>query len=223
MPLQNRVTPEGGIVAFSARGTFMGNRGGCFHKPDQTLTRSRWKSRAWITCVLEFKNRHRALMQPNRYTELFFLDEVTALAAGHRPCFECRRADANAFFAAWDASGEAPQGRRAGDMDLVLQDERVAEQRAKRTYSARLGSLPDAAMVLIEDTPYAIVNGSLLAWSHEGYTGVTPYDGKAEVAVLTPPTTVRILTAGYRPHIHHSADALLSGHALRSTSGENNP
>ncbi len=200
----------------------MGNRGGCFHKADQTLTRSRWKSRAWITCVLEFKNRHRALMQPNRYTELFFLDEVTALAAGHRPCFECRRADANAFFAAWDASGEAPQGRRAGDMDLVLQEERVAEHRAKRTYEAQLDSLPEGAMVLLDGSPHAIAGSHLLAWSHEGYMRATPYDGKDQVTVLTPPTSVQILRAGYRPHIHQSAGPLTGDLALRSTPGEHN-
>ena len=94
MPLQNRVTPTGEIIATTARGTMMGNRGGAFHTAAQTLTHRRWKTKAWICCVIEFKGRHRVVMSPNRYTELFFLDEATALAAGHRPCFECRRADA---------------------------------------------------------------------------------------------------------------------------------
>ena len=98
MPLQNRVTPEGEIIATPHRGLMMGNRGGCFHLPDRTLGARRWATRQWIACVLEFKGRHRAaMMQPNRYTELFFLDEATALAAGHRPCFECRRRDAERF------------------------------------------------------------------------------------------------------------------------------
>lgn len=220
MPLQNRVTPEGEIVAVSARGTFMGNRGGCFHKPDQTLTRSRWKSRAWITCVLEFKNRHRTLMQPNRYTELFFLDEVTAIAAGHRPCFECRRADANAYFTAWDLTGGAPEGRRAGDMDLVLHAERVGENRSKRTHLGRLDTLPEGAMVLLDGTPHVIAGSRLLAWSHDGYTRAAPHDGKGEVLVLTPSTSVRILRAGYRPHIHESAEPLADDHGMRSTPGE---
>ena len=102
MPLQNRVTPEGEIIATPHRGLMMGNRGGCFHLPDRTLGSRRWATRQWIACVLEFKGRHRqAMMQPNRYTELFFLDEATALAAGHRPCFECRRRDAERFAALW--------------------------------------------------------------------------------------------------------------------------
>ena len=97
MPLQNRVTPEGEIIATPHRGLLMGNRGGAFHLPDQTLGPRRWATRQWIACVLEFKGRHREVMRPNRYTELFFLDEATALAAGHRPCFECRRSDAERF------------------------------------------------------------------------------------------------------------------------------
>ena len=120
MPLQNRVTPEGDIIATPARGTMMGNRGGAFHTPEQTLGPRRWRTKAWICCVLEFKGRHRAVMQPNRYTELFFLDEATALAAGHRPCFECRRRDALRFAEAWrarawvaDAAQSSGDGRRA--------------------------------------------------------------------------------------------------------------
>ncbi len=215
MPLQNRVTPEGDIVALPARGTFMGNRGGCFHTPRQELTRSRWKSRAWITCVLEFKNRHRELMQPGLYTELFFLDEVTALAAGHRPCFECRRGDANAFFAAWDASGRAPPNRRAGDMDLVLHAERVGDRRSKRTFRSRLDALPNGTMVRINDESYAVMGPQLLAWGPDGYTQGRPYDGNRDATVLTPPTTVRLLQAGYCPHIHKSATDLVGDHRLR--------
>ena len=215
MPLQNRVTPQGDIVAVSARGTLMGNRGGCFHRPDQTLGVSRWKSRAWITCVLEFKNRRRKLMQPGLYTELFFLDEVTALAAGHRPCFECRRADANAFFAAWDASGLAPDDRRAPDMDLLLQSERVTGRREKRVFQARLGDLPDGAMAMIDDQPQAVVARSLLSWSHKGYTPGSSYDENRLVRVLTPATTVAVLRAGYRPHVHATASNLAASDRLR--------
>ena len=214
-PLQNRVTPEGDIVAVAARGTFMGNRGGRMHTADRKLTRSRWKSRAWITCVLEFKNRHNPVMRPNRYTELFFLDEATALAAGHRPCFECRRADANAFFAAWDASGLAPEDRLAGDLDRVLHAERVAEGRRKRMHKARLDTLPDGAMVLLDGEPHLVAGSHLLAWSHGGYTRPSPHDGKAQVSVLTPPTTLQILRAGYLPHVHDSARPLAGDHGMR--------
>jgi len=114
MPLQNRVTPEGEIIATPHRGLMLGNRGGAFHLPDRTLGHRRWATRQWIACVLEFKGRHRvAMMQPNRYTELFFLDEATALAAGHRPCFECRRRDAEHFAALWGQMRGWPAPARA--------------------------------------------------------------------------------------------------------------
>src|SRR5262249_48070514 len=101
MPLQNRVTPEGDIIATPHRGLMMGNRGGVVHLPDPTPGTRRWASRQWIACVLQFKGRQREVMQPNGYTELFFLDEATALAAGHRPCFECRRGEAEHFAELW--------------------------------------------------------------------------------------------------------------------------
>ncbi|MET0192678.1 MAG: hypothetical protein ABW200_04810, partial [Hyphomicrobiaceae bacterium] len=120
MPLQNRVTPAGEIIATPHRGLMMGNRGGCFHRPDQTLKARRWATRQWIACLLDFKGRRRQLMQPNRYTELFFLDEATALAAGHRPCFECRRASATCFAELWSKVQRLPKPSRATDMDTIL-------------------------------------------------------------------------------------------------------
>ena len=127
MPLQNRVTPEGEIIATPHRGLMMGNRGGAFHLPDRTLGHRRWATRQWIACVLEFKGRHRAaMMQPNRYTELFFLDEATALAAGHRPCFECRRRDAERFAALWGADARVARARPGA------RDGRGAARRARR-------------------------------------------------------------------------------------------
>src|SRR5262245_10377094 len=125
MPLQNRVTPTGEIIADPARGTLMGNRGGPLHRPDQTLGARRWVSKAWICCRLEFKGRRRQVMSPGKYTELFFLDEATALAAGHRPCFECRRAEAEQFARLWAKVHGAHDRARAGDMDRVLHAERV--------------------------------------------------------------------------------------------------
>ena len=127
-PLQNRVTPFGEIAAVTARGTMMGNRGGCFHDDAQQLRRRRWASRRWICCVLSFKERHREVMMPRRYTELFFLDEATAFAAGHRPCAECRRADYNAFQKAWQRAG-LPSEAKADAMDLVLHAERTVSGR----------------------------------------------------------------------------------------------
>src|SRR5690606_9191936 len=125
MPLQNRVTPEGEIIATAARGTLMGNRGGCLHGPDRRLGRRRWVTRQWICCELQFRGRHRQVMTPGQYTELFFLDEATALAAGHRPCFECRRADAVRFARTW-AQIEGQTGRAsAPHMDAALHAERL--------------------------------------------------------------------------------------------------
>src|SRR5438093_11433404 len=123
MPLPNRVTPLGELVAVASRGLFMGNRGGRIHRNDRTLGTRRWASRAWICCVTRFKGRHRAVWG-HGYTELFFLDEPTALAAGHRPCFECRRRAALAFAASWAAARHAPVPPRAAEMDRVRSEER---------------------------------------------------------------------------------------------------
>src|SRR5260370_7694160 len=119
MPPQSRVPPVGEFVAVASRGLLMGNRGGGWHRDDRTLGARRWVSRAWICCVTQFKGRHRAVWA-NGYTELFFLDEPTALAAGHRPCFECRRRDAVAFAASWAAARHASVPPRAAEMDPVL-------------------------------------------------------------------------------------------------------
>src|SRR5688572_33069560 len=124
MPLQNRVDPFGELLATSARGTLFGNRGGKFHRDDQTLSRRRYATRQWICCVLDFKGRQRDVWG-RYYTELFFLDEVTALSAGHRPCFECRRRDAQAFARCWQRAFGLPAPPRAADMDRVLHAERL--------------------------------------------------------------------------------------------------
>jgi len=211
-PLQNRVNPFGEVFAIHERGLFMGNRGGCFHNDDQTLTRARWTSRQWITCVLEFKNRKRKLMQPGLYTELFFLDEATALAAGHRPCFECRRADSLRFFDAVRAGvpGLVTGGKKlyVDTVDRRLHEERVgARSKAKLTTVAALAELPDGAMVALPGDAaqaYLVMAGKLLPWSFGGYGApITAPDGT--VAVLTPPTTVAALRAGYVPLVHPSA------------------
>jgi len=170
VPLQNRVTPDGDIIATPHRGLMMGNRGGCFHLPDRTLGTRRWATRQWIACVLEFKSRHReAMMQPNRYTELFFLDEATSLSAGHRPCFECRRRDAEHFAALWAETRGWPAPARAPEMDLALQPERAGTQGQKVTYRAQLSVLPDGAFVRLLDggaaQPYLFDRSNLFPWS----------------------------------------------------------
>src|SRR5882757_774879 len=144
MPLQNRVDPFGELFATPARGLFFGNRGGRIHTDAKTLTKRRWASRQWICCVLDFKNRQRDVWG-RYYTELFFLDEATALAAGHRPCFECRRKDAEAFAGAWQQAFKLRRRLRADAMDVVLQAERL-NGRGKRLFRRDIDGLPDGAV-----------------------------------------------------------------------------
>jgi hypothetical protein len=205
MPLQNRVTPEGEIVAVAARGTMMGNRGGALHDADRQLGRRRWVSRQWICCRLAFNGRQRQVMAPGRYTELFFLDEATALAAGHRPCFECRRADAELFARLWaEVSGRGGRAT-AGDMDRVLHAERVGAGGAKVTYRASLASLPDGAFVRHRGRPWLVRGPRLHAWSPAGYDAAMDRPAVSEVEVLTPRTIVAVQAAGYRPATHDTA------------------
>ncbi len=206
MPLQNRVTPDGEIIMTPARGLFMGNRGGRLHDDEKRLGRRRWVTKSWIICRTAFKNRHRTVMG-NSYTELFFLDEVTALAAGHRPCFECRRHDAKAFAAAWRRAVSAPIPPRAANMDARLHAERLSG-RDKRYHVLPIDDLPDGAMVEIDGTAFAIRGDLLLSWSPGGYTEVRPRPRNAECPVLTPPAIVCALAAGYLPVWHDSAIAL---------------
>jgi hypothetical protein len=191
-PLQNRVDPFGELHAVRERGSLMGNRGGRLHRDDRTLSGRRWTSRRWIACVCAFKGRKREVWG-HGYTELFFLDEPTALAAGHRPCYECRRAAAKAFLAAFPGN---PRG--ADDMDEALHRERLDERR-KRLWRTRLGDLPDGTMIAREGSAYAVRLGSLLPWSFAGYGAPEPLERDAIVDVLTPRSTVAALQRGYRP------------------------
>jgi hypothetical protein len=202
--LQNRVDPFGELVATPARGLMFGNRGGRFHRDDRTtLGRRRWASRQWICCVLQFKGRRRDVWGRG-YTDLFFLDEVTALAAGHRPCFECRRADAKAFAEKW-AQAKSRDVPHAPEMDFVLQAERL-DGRAKRTHDMNMDDLPDGAFISLDDAAFAVRRSHLLRWSESGYTeNMARPPGKA--TVLTPPSIVAVLAAGYRPQWHPSAAA----------------
>jgi hypothetical protein len=189
-PLQNRVDPFGDLFATPERGTLMGNRGGRLHRPDRTLNARRWASKRWIACLCAFKDRRRDIWGAS-YTELFFLDEPTALAAGHRPCFECRRADAKAFESAF------PGGGGADRMDAILHDERLIGLR-KRMSRAEVAGLPDATMIAIGGRAFALRGDAMLPWSFAGYGRPEPrIDG--EVDVLTPKSIVAALVAGYRP------------------------
>jgi len=195
MPLQNRVLPTGEIVAHSARGMFMGNRGR-IHRPDRTLGASRWALHAWIACVTCFRGRRRQVWGDS-YTELFFHDEAVALAAGHRPCFECRRADFRRFQAAWRAAHGEPATAPA--MNARMHAERIAEGRAQRRHIARLGDLPHGSFVLHGNAPALLADGRLHRFDPAGYHPPQQPDPAVAVTVLTPRCTVAVLRAGYRP------------------------
>ena len=209
MPLQNRVSPIGTIESTPARGLMMGNRGGCLHNSrTRTLTGRRWASRRWIVCVTEFRGRRRTLMAANRYTELFFLDEVTALAAGHRPCFECRRADAKAYAAAF------PQGPLpADDMDRVLHRERCISGGPRPLIGRDAATaLPPGSMVAQDGSCYAVGPEGLLRWQFDGYTllgraAMETVLSDGNLRLLTPPSTVEALRQGFAPLFHGSATA----------------
>lgn len=205
MPLQNRMTPSGEIEADPARGDFMGNRG-ILHDEEKRLGRRRWAHDNWIICLTAFRGRHRDVMSPRRYTELFFLDEAVAIAAGHRPCYECRRQDYNAWTEAWRTAHGSEQPPRAKEMDRTLHGERIDRPaRRQKTWQADLSDLPEGAFILWEDTPHLVLTDRLLRWSHSGYTAATARPAGADVVVLTPPTAVATLAAGFRPALHLSA------------------
>ncbi len=209
MPKQNRVTPWGEIIATSARGTLLGNRG-CLHDEHQHLKRN-YQLQRWIICVLDFKGRRRTVMTPGQYTELFFLDEATALAAGHRPCAECQRTRFNEFRSIWaqaniDLAGSAKP--LATQIDAVLHHERLDVNERKITYSDRLAALPDGTFIQLsgDDTAWLVMGDQVLAWSAFGYTQhIERPAGQTTVTVLTPRSIVRTLTAGYRAQLHPSA------------------
>jgi hypothetical protein len=184
----------------------MGNRGGAIHNESREIVR-RYISRRWIACVLEFKGRKRTVMSPGRYTELFFLDEAVALAAGHRPCAECRRERFRAFQNVWkgwagDGSSETPP---ASVMDDELHRARIDRQGKKVTYEAELGALPDGCFVVITGTPFLVWNDALLLWTPEGYARKDSLPERATVTVLTPRPIVECIRKGYQPAIHPSA------------------
>jgi hypothetical protein len=194
MPLQNRVHPSGELHAVPDRGTMLGNRGGKFHRNDKTLGRRRWSSRAWICCELQYKDWHHEPMGRG-YTSLFFLDEVTALSAGHRPCFLCRRAEAKRFVAL--------SGMGTGELDNTLHAERSSGPSDKGEED--VDAIPDGAIVEIDGETYAIKGSNLLRWSFGGYTAAISRRSVMHANLLTPSTIVGILAKGYQPRWHASA------------------
>jgi hypothetical protein len=179
----------------------MGNRG-ILHDGERNIVRD-WQVRRWIACRLEFHGRHRSVMTPGSYTELFFLDEAAALADGHRPCAECRHADYRAFQAAWhDIYPDQPSSADA--LDRVLHDERRIRPFLKRTHFALLDTLPDGSYVLLHDRSWLVLGNAVWAWSPDGYLARAPRPADPHVTVLTPPSIVRVLRAGYHPLLHPS-------------------
>ena len=211
MPLQNRVTPFSKIEAVPERGMFIGNRG-CIHNDDHTLHKQPWATQRWIVCMLEYKGIRRKLMQPRRWTELFFLDEAVAFSAGHRPCALCRYQDYRSFIDRWSQASGSPA--RADDLDAALHQERLGRIRGEAAWPVLVGDLPDGAFVRRperQDSAWLKLNGHLLEWSHAGYVRAEHVPETAMVDLLTPPSTITVLRAGYRPVIHPSAERLVSG------------
>lgn len=212
MPLQNRMDPAGVPHAVAARGTCMGNRGGRLHDPDTqhllnpSWTSRRWVNRRWIICRLDFNDRHRAVLGAS-YTEFFFLDEVTALAAGHRPCFECRREDA-ARFMNCIRSDSAWAGLALGTdaVDKILHQQRTAKKRPK---AKDHDSLPDGTVLQDGASFLTRQDATWLRWDHAGWQpGPVP---SKKARVLTPAISIAALRAGYRPGLVRASELSTHG------------
>ncbi|MBV8489754.1 MAG: hypothetical protein JO199_04415 [Candidatus Eremiobacteraeota bacterium] len=199
MPLQNRVTPWGDVVALPGRGLYTGNRG-ILHDDHRRIVRQ-WQVRRWITCALEYKGVRRTPMRPRTWTELFFLDEAAALSAGHRPCGECRRDDYRRYRELFER-GRGAAGADA--MDVVLHEYRLSG-RTKRTYREEIARLPDGAYVSFEGKAALVWGSHLHEWSDARYVRRFPRPLRGEFDVLTPLPSVEILRAGYVPLAHPSA------------------
>lgn len=208
--LQNRVDPFGNLIRTSARGLLMGNRG-VIHNEHKEITHP-FKTKAWITCVLEFKDRHRSVMTPNRWTELFFLDEATAFAAGHRPCFECRREDAIRFKECWIKGNPAfnfTMKTPIAEIDNVIHAGRIDHGKNKITHQRLSSFIPEGVFVSIDREPYIFTSGTLVKWTPSGYTERIVLHEAKFLTVLTPSSIVNAFRAGYKPQVavglhHHS-------------------
>lgn len=201
MTLQNRVLPTQEIVADPARGTLTGNRG-ILHRDDRRLGRARWTHKAWICCTLDWKGVRRQVMTGRTWTELFFLDEAVALAAGHRPCALCRRAAYTAFRDAWTAAHGARALAR--EIDDILHAARVTPDRRQQRHTAPATDLPDGSFLLHDGAPHLVMGDGIHPFTPAGYAPPLRRP-EGPVTVLTPAPTIRVLAAGYRPQLHQSA------------------
>jgi len=202
--LQNRVDPSGNFIWTSARGSYLGNRG-VIHK-DKEIVKV-FNHKAWITCLLEFKGRKRTVMTPDRWTELFFLDEATAFAAGHRPCFECRRADALRFKSFWikgNPEYDFDMKTSVQQIDRIIHAERIDSGMKKVTHQRQFANLPEGTFVSLKDGPFAIIKGALRRWSPFGYEDRITQPADSWLTILTPRSIVNAFQAGYMPQVHGS-------------------
>ena len=205
MTYQNRVDPFGNLVATQSRGTLMGNRG-CLHD-DTGKVRKSWARKAWVTCCLKWKGTQRSVFSDGRYSELFFLDEATAFAAGHRPCNRCQSEAYSVFKTAWQSSQSDGQFVKADVMDNQIHSERLNRSGEKRTFSEVLQQLPDGVMVTTLDAilpPCLLWRGQLWAWSFAGYSAPIRATPSTTVSVLTPRSYCAVLASGYRLNVHPS-------------------
>jgi hypothetical protein len=203
--LQNRVDPFGNIIMTKARGAWMGNRG-ILHNDEQEVLRP-YKLNAWITCKLDFKGRRREVMAPKRYTELFFLDEATSFAAGHRPCFECRRNDYNRFKTLWlkgNPQYNFDEKTTIKEIDDILHQERMDDNNTKVTYEENIDAIPNGTFVLIENKPYLVFGKNIYLWTPFGYEKGMALPNVEKLTVLTPRSIVNTFRAGYLPQIAFS-------------------
>ncbi len=203
MSLRNRADPFGHLHAVPERGSLMGNRGGCFHRDDKTLKDRQWTSQRWIICQLEFKDRRRQLMRPGHYTELFFLDEATALAGGHRPCFECRRKDAETFRDSVARSGVIAAGASVTEIDRLCAGEiQIVLGKGASRESVSPETLPDGAMYAAGGAAFLIHKRRAYAWSFSGYGPPVPLHPSG--TRLTPAVTCAAINNGYQVAQHTS-------------------
>lgn len=204
--LQNRVDPLGRLIETSARGLWMGNRG-VIHNEHQQIIRN-FKHKAWITCTLTFKERKRTVMTPGRWTELFFLDEATAFAAGHRPCFECRKQDAKKFKSCWIMGNPAHNFSMAtsiNQIDEIIHRERIDDQKKKVVHQHMTEDIPEGTFLLIHDDPFVFSKGRLLQWTPFGYADSIAVPEHSALTILTPRSIVNAFRAGYVPQIGRSS------------------
>ena len=207
MPLQNRVNPLGEIIKTPERGLLMGNRG-CLHNTHKHINKQ-WVRTAWVTCKLQFKDRHREIMSDGKYTELFFLDEVTAFSAGHRPCATCRREDFSQFKNHWLLANPdlaAISGTSMPKIDKELHLERLDSNYQKIFWFTSIAELPDGTMIEDKNSIKLLWKGNLHIWTSSGYTKSQPFQSNMQVKVLTPRSVVNVLKAGYQPLVHPSIE-----------------